>query len=115
MDSAPLQVRLTDSALHDLHEIDDYWFQQGEPERGEQYVRDLIEKAEQELATVSQAQRGRTVRVAILPDTREILVFKNSYRIIYRIDAAEHVVHVLRFWHSHRDESELVRHIKELP
>jgi hypothetical protein len=34
------------------------------------------------------AQSGRPVRVAILPDTREILVFKGSYKIIYRIDAA---------------------------
>jgi hypothetical protein len=33
MDSTPLQVRLTDSALNDLHEIDDDWFQQGEPLR----------------------------------------------------------------------------------
>ena len=107
MDSTPFQVRLTDSALQDLHEIDDYWFQHGEPERGEQYVRDLIEKAEQELVSPERVQRGRRVRVAILPDTREILVFKGSYRIIYRIDAAEHVVHILRFWHSHRDEPEL--------
>lgn len=36
MDSAPLQVRLTHSALKDLDEIDDYWFEKGEPERGEQ-------------------------------------------------------------------------------
>lgn len=107
MDPTPFQVRLTDSALQDLHEIDDYWFHHGEPERGEQYVRDLIEKAEQELASPSRAQRGRRVRVAILPDTLEILVFKGSYRIIYRIDTVEHVVHILRFWHSHRDEPEL--------
>jgi len=107
MDSTPFQVRLTDSALQDLHEIDDYWFQHGEPERGEQYVRDLIEKAELELAFPERAESGRRVRVALLPDTREILVFKGSYRIIYRIDAAEHVVHILRFWHSHRDEPEL--------
>lgn len=107
MDPTPFQVRLTDVALQDLHEIDDYWLQQGEPERGEQYVRDLIEKAEKELTSPTRAQSGRRVRVAILPETREILVFKGSYRIIYRIDAIERVVHVLRFWHSHRDEPEL--------
>ena len=103
MDSTPFQVRLTDSALQDLHEIDDYWFQHGEPERGEQYVRDLIEKAELELAFPERAESGRRVRVALLPDTREILVFKGSYRIIYRIAAADGIVHVLRFWYSHRD------------
>ena len=70
-------------------------------------MRDLIEKTEQELTSPSRAQRGRRVRVAILPDTHEILVFKGSYRIIYRIDTAEQVVHILRFWHSHRDEPEL--------
>lgn len=37
------------------------------------------------------------MRVAILPDTREILVFQGSYKIIDRIDTAENVVHVLRF------------------
>lgn len=107
MGSTPLQIRLTDTALNDLHEIDDYWFQQGEPERGEQYVRNLIETAETELSPPLRAQSGHPVRVAILPDTRQILVFKGSYKIIYRIYAAENVVHVLRFWHSHRDELDM--------
>lgn len=107
MDSTPFQVRLTDSALNDLHEIDDYWFQHGDPERGEQYVRNLIDIAQAELSSPLRAQSGLPVRVAILPDTRQILVFKGSYKIIYRINAAENVVHVLRFWHSHRDELDL--------
>lgn len=107
MESTSLQVRLTDSALNDLHEIDDYWFLQGDPERGEQYVRNLIKAAEAELSSLLRAQSGRLVRLAILPQTREILVFKGSYKIIYRIDTAENVVHVLRFWHGHRDEPDL--------
>ncbi len=107
MDTTSFQVRLTDSALNDLHEIDDYWFLHGDPERGEQYVRNLIQTAEKELSSSVRVQSGRHVRVAILPDTREILVFKGSYKIIYRIDAAENVVHVLRFWHSHRDGVDL--------
>ncbi|MFC5454689.1 type II toxin-antitoxin system RelE/ParE family toxin [Prosthecobacter fluviatilis] len=104
MGSTSLQVRLTDSALNDLHEIDDYWCLHGDPERGEQYVRNLIEKAETELSSPLRAQSGRPVRVSVLPGTREILAFKGSYRIIYRIDPAESVVHILRFWHSHRHE-----------
>jgi plasmid stabilization system protein ParE len=88
MDSTPLQVRLTDSALNDLHEIDEYWFLHGEPERGEQYVRNLIDTAEAELSFSVRAQSGRPVRIAILPDTREISVFKGVYKIIYRIDAS---------------------------
>lgn len=107
MGSTSFQVRLTDSALNDLYEIDDYWCLHGEPERGELYVRNLIEKAETELSSPLRAQSGRPVRVAVLPDTREIQVFKSSYKIIYRIDAAENVVHVLRFWHGHRNEPDL--------
>lgn len=107
MEPTPFEVRLTDSALNDLHEIDDYWFLQGEPERAEQYVRNLIEKAETELSSPLRAQSGRPVRVPLLPDTREILVFKGSYKIIYRIDACENIVHVLRFWHGHRHDPNL--------
>jgi plasmid stabilization system protein ParE len=103
MDPATFEVRLTDSALGGLHEIDDYWFNRQEPDRGEQYVRDLIDTAEAELSSPDRAHRGRPVRAALLPETREILVFKGSYRIIYRIAAADGIVHVLRFWYSHRD------------
>ena len=106
MDPATFEVRLTNSALGDLHEIDDYWFNRQEPDRGEQYVRDLMNTAETELSSPDRAQRGRLVRAAILPETREILVFKGSYRIIYRTAAADGIVHVLRFWHAHRDEPE---------
>lgn len=107
MGSTTFQVRLTDSALNDLHEIDDYWFLRGEPDRGEQYVRNLIEQAESELSSPLRARSGRPVRVALLPDTREMLVFKGTYKIIYRIDAAEKIVHVLRFWHGHRRAPDL--------
>ncbi|OYW73957.1 MAG: hypothetical protein B7Z37_19605 [Verrucomicrobia bacterium 12-59-8] len=102
MGSTSFQVRLTDSALNDLHEIDNYWCQ-----RGEQYIRKLIEKAETELSSPLRAQSGRPVRVAIMPDTREIQIFKGSYKIIYRIDPVENVVHILRFWHGHRNELDL--------
>ena len=104
MGSAPFQVCVTDAALSDLHELDDYWASRGEPERGEQYVRDLIQAAESHLTDTATALPGRIVRAALLPGTREILVFKSSYRIIYRIDETAGIVHVLRFWHSHRDE-----------
>tara|TARA_R110002049_G_scaffold294382_2_gene480983 strand:+ start:402 stop:743 length:342 start_codon:yes stop_codon:yes gene_type:complete len=107
MEEETLQVQLTESALADLHEIDDYWFRRGEPETGERYVGNLMDMAESELSSYWRAKRGRQVRVSVLPDTREILVFKGSYRIIYRIDAVARIVQVLRFWHSHRDEPEL--------
>ena len=107
MGTTSFEVRLTESAIADLHEIDDYWAHAGEPERGEQYVRNLIAVSESELTSPLRANAGRLVRSAVLPETREILVFKNSYRIIYRIDAEAGIVHVLRFWHSHRDEPDV--------
>ncbi len=109
MGSAPFQVRVTDAALSDLHELDDYWTSRGEPERGEQYVRDLIGAAQSHITDPAAALLGRIVRAALLPGTREILVFKSSYRIIYRIDEAAGIVHVLRFWHSHRDDPDDTR------
>ncbi len=108
MDSTSYAVRLSDSAIADLHEIDDYWTKKNEPERGEQYVRNLIAVSEAELTSPLRAQLGRLVRAAVLPETREILVFKSSYRIIYRVDADAGIVHVLRYWHSHRDEPDVI-------
>lgn len=107
MGGTSFQVQLTSSAVADLHEIDDYWCRVGEPERGEQYVRDLTAVATTELATPIRAGAGRLLDIGVLPETRQILVFKGSYRIIYRIAADEGVVYVLRFWHSHRDEPDL--------
>jgi plasmid stabilization system protein ParE len=107
MGAASFQVRLTASAVRDLEELDDYWIARLEPERGEQYVRDLIQVASSRLANPSEAWSGSQVRVALLPETREIRVFKSSYRIIYRIDEPGGIVQVLRFWHSHRDEREI--------
>jgi plasmid stabilization system protein ParE len=102
MGGTSFAVRLTESAIADLHEIDDYWASVQEPERGEQYVRNLIEISESELSSPIRAAAGRRVKAAVLPDTHEILVLKGSYRIIYRIDPQAGVVHVLRFWHTHR-------------
>jgi plasmid stabilization system protein ParE len=105
MGTTLFQVSLTDSAWTDLNEIDDYWVTKGEPEWAEQYVRDLLEVAENTLSSPMLAESGRLVRVAILLNTKELLVFKGSYRIIYRIDSSESTVYVLRLWHSHRDDS----------
>lgn len=103
MDRTPFQIRLTAAALRDLEELDDFWAARGEPERGEQYVRDLIQFAEQELSDPAKARLGRAVRVALLPGTREILAFK-IYRIIFRIQEDQRAVILLRFWHSHRED-----------
>ena len=60
--------------------------------------------AERDLSKPAFAKRGRPMKKAPLPNTHEILVFKGSYRVIFRIAETEGTVFVLRFWHSHRDE-----------
>ncbi len=97
-------VIITETAVGDLHEIDDYWTGRQEPERGEKYCKDLVLAAISELSMSDRAQRGRIIKSAPLENTREILVFRSSYRIVYRISEQQENVYVLRFWHSHRDD-----------
>lgn len=103
MASASYKVELTGAALRDLNELDDYWAGKGNPERGEQYVRDLARFARTELANPVRARVGRKVRAALIPGTMETTAYK-IYRLIYRVDEESGTVFVLRFWHSHRDE-----------
>ena len=104
MGAAAFKVVITEPAIADLNGIDDYWTERGEPERGAKYFEDLMRVAECELIHRDRAKRGRVIENAPLPETREILVFKSSYRVIYRIAEDDGTVFVLRFWHSHRDE-----------
>jgi plasmid stabilization system protein ParE len=97
------KVEVTEAALCDLDELDDYWSTRGEPERGRQYVRDLFEFAHVELSDPLHARMGRPVRIAVIPGTLELLAFK-TYRLIYRIEEESRTVMLLRFWHGHRDE-----------
>ena len=105
MGASRLVVVITATALGDLHAIDDYWTKRGESERGRKYFDDLMQAAEHELSDRERAERGRLVKNAPQPNTREILVFKSSYRIFYRLDIQRSTVFVLRFWHTHRDET----------
>ena len=87
----------------DLDELSEYWALCGETWRGEKYHRDLVHRAEVELADAASARRGRRSKVVVWPDAREILAF-GVYRIIYRIDEAAGIVNVIRFWHAHRTD-----------
>jgi plasmid stabilization system protein ParE len=104
MAASKFDVALSRNALIDLDEILVYWAECNEPERGEQYARDLYGKAKRALSDPLVAQSGRPLRESKHPNVRELIVFKRSYRILYRINTAENTVEVLRFWHSHRDE-----------
>ncbi|HWB02082.1 MAG TPA: type II toxin-antitoxin system RelE/ParE family toxin [Verrucomicrobiales bacterium] len=98
------RVVFADSAWRDLEEIVAYWTGRHEQERGEQYAVDLPATAISRLSDPNDARRCRFLRHTRWPDVRELPVFKNTYRILYRIDEPLGCVHVLRFWHSHRDE-----------
>lgn len=104
MAAQTLRVVLSQLSLFDLDEVVAYWTEREEPERGEQYARDLYAEAKRALADAAIARAGRFLRGSKHRDVRELLVFKRSYRIVYRIDDVEGTVEVLRFWHSHRDE-----------
>lgn len=94
MGESPHAFEVTQSALDDLDEIDDYWCRNGQSDRGEKYVRDLTAIALADLSIPYRARLGKVVKSAVLPDTLGIRVFKSSYRIIYRIGEDHHTVHV---------------------
>jgi plasmid stabilization system protein ParE len=89
-------------AERDLYEIRDYWNSRGEAWRGTKYFRDLLTKAETTLRHPPTARAGRRPRDVDVPDVREIVAFRRSYRILYRLDEVNGVAEVLRFWHTHR-------------
>ena len=104
MAAQSFRVILTQKAWSDLEDIVAYWTERDEPERGEKYAHDLPAEAIRQLSDPGIARAGRYLRHTAYPQTQELPVFKHSYRILYLVQAAEGVVEVLRFWHSHRDE-----------
>ena len=99
-----LRVVLAESAWGDSEEIVSYWTDRGEQERGEQYARDLPREAIRQLSSIEGACGGRFLVQTAFPEMQELMVFRRSYRVLYRMGDVEGVVEVLRFWHSHRDE-----------
>ena len=79
------RVIFTESAWSDLEEIAAYWAQREEPERGEQYARDLPSEAVRLLSERSTAQAGRYLRHTAYPRTQELPAFKHAYRILYLV------------------------------
>lgn len=102
MPDRAFRVIFAREAEDDLYEIRDYWISRGDGERGTQYFLDLLAKAES-LCDPTPAYTGRYPRDVDVPGIRELVVFKHSYRILYRLDETRGVVEVLRFWHTHRD------------
>ena len=107
MGKATLEVFLTGSARDDLDEIAIYWFERGEPERGEKYAADLHGAATVKLADRAVALEGKVFAGSGPEAIRELRVFKRAYRIFYTVNEKLSRVEILRFWHSHRDEPEM--------
>ena len=103
MPGRKFRVIFARTAERDLCEIRDYWISRGESRRGSKYFHDPLTKAETALADPATARAGRNPRDVDVPDVRELVVFKHSYRILYRLDETNRVAEVLRFWHTHRD------------
>jgi plasmid stabilization system protein ParE len=98
------RVVFTQSAWDDLEEIVASWTGRDEHEHGEQYAHDLPSEAIRQLSDPGTARSGRHLSHTNFPQAQELAVFKRSYRLLYFINANDGTVHVLRFWHSHRQD-----------
>ena len=91
------RVVLSSSARADLRNIVRY-ISVDDPERAVRFGRFLVSRTKilgrfQEL--------GRVVPELGDPLIREVIV-RRSYRVVYRLNRAEHLVEIIRFWHAAR-------------
>ena len=96
------RVVLSPSARADLRNIVRY-ISVDDPERAVRFGRFLVSRTKilgrfQEL--------GRVVPELGDPLIREVIV-RRSYRVVYRLNRAEHLVEIIRFWHAARGIPEI--------
>ena len=96
------RVVLSSSARADLRNIVRY-ISVDDPERAVRFGRFLVSRTKilgrfQEL--------GRVVPELGDPLIREVIV-RRSYRVVYRLNRAEHLVELIRFWHAARGIPEI--------
>ena len=96
------RVVLSSSARADLRNIVRY-ISVDDPERAVRFGRFLVSRTKilgrfQEL--------GRVVPELGDPLIREVIV-RRSYRVVYRLNRAEHLVEIIRFWHAARGIPEI--------
>ncbi len=89
------QVILSLPALRDLGEIARY-IAQDNPTAAERVGLELVEMAE---SLRILPRRGGVFRLR--PASRRLV--REPYLLVYRIDEAQHVVYVQRFWHAKRN------------
>jgi toxin ParE1/3/4 len=90
------QVVLSPSARADLRDIVRY-ISFDAPDRALQFGLFLISRTR---LVAQSPELGRIVPEFENPFIREIVV--RSYRVVYRLDDARHLVEVIRFWHAAR-------------
>lgn len=90
------QVFLSDDALSDLERIVAY-IAPHNPVAAERLGNQLLDAA---LSLNRFPERGRMVPEFGRPELREIIL--RSYRIIFRMNHADHSLEVVRFWHGAR-------------
>jgi len=90
------KVFLSDDALSDLERIVAYIAPHNAVAAG-QMGNQLLDAA---LSLRTFPERGRMAPEFRRPELREIIV--RSYRIIYRINHADHSLEIVRFWHAAR-------------
>ena len=88
------QVILAPRAVRDLEAIVRY-ISTNDPLAGLRFGDALIQRAE---AVGAFPESGRVVPELGEPTIRE--VFHGSYRIVYRVRFATHMVEIVRFWHA---------------
>lgn len=90
-----MRISLTDSAINDLQEIQNYYDQEGLPAIGKRLIQTLITQIE----TLSDfPEIGRITPEFAETKIRELI--RPPYRIVYLLDAE--AVHIIRIWRSER-------------
>ena len=96
------RVVLSLSARADLQNIVRY-ISVDEPERAVRFGRFLASRTK---ILGRFPELGRVVPELDDPLIREIIV-RRSYRVVYRLNRAEHLVEIIRFWHTARGIPEI--------
>ncbi|MDP2346081.1 MAG: type II toxin-antitoxin system RelE/ParE family toxin [Deltaproteobacteria bacterium] len=71
------------------------WIAARNPQRAASVADELLDRAG---SLDEMARRGRMVPEAMDDNLRELLVIKNEYRMIYRVDDARSIVEILVLW-----------------
>ena len=90
-----MKIEITQPAWDDLGDIQDYYREQGVPEKGRQFILEILKKIER---LVSYPDSGRVVPEFEMEFVREMIL--SPFRIVYQRDPAK--IWIIRIWRSER-------------